>query len=85
MISKWKLKVRLCELQSKAANKAIDLINSYEGDTLLDGDVEEVRWEISKKYYEDHIQLSDEEVEVYEVLDKFLYEATKRYIYSLTH
>lgn len=87
-VSKYALLVRLSELQTKTANRVADIVADYEGDTLLDGDVEDIQYEVARPYYEeedDYFFLNNpEEAQVYQLLDEMLRESTKRYIKSLT-
>ncbi len=86
-VSKYAFLVRLSELQTKAANRVADIVADYEGDTLLDGDVEDIQYEVARPYYEeedDYFFLNNpEEAQVYQLLDEMLRESTKRYIKSL--
>lgn len=87
-VSKYALRVRLSELGTEAANRVADIVADYEGDTLLDGDVEDIQYEIARPYYEeddDYFFLNNpEEAQVYQLLDEMLRESTKKYIKSLT-
>ena len=87
-VSKYALLVRLSELQTKAANRVADIVADYEGDTLLDGDVEDIQYEIVRPYYEEDDDYfffnNPEEAQVYQLFDEMLRESTKRYIKSLT-
>lgn len=86
-ISKHALLVRLSELQTKAANRVADIVADYEGDTLMDGDVEDIQWSLLEKYYEEDEFFpcikDEEEAEVYQLLNEMLRESTRKYVKSI--